>query len=492
MRGIGKSRRKQRRYPQVSLEFLEDIGHTAIPIRSPVGQEKATPAHTSLKERDAFPATKRVRPPLPSPSSTGEPCPHPQYLQPQIEEHVPASEELPVIDRLWTGRIDPFVKFPVELNDRTRELIDLAFDDRYLNIGPFRDACLPVGMMDEAAFHQVLSNALLNISCRRSAGAKMETYDAMMHHTLAINSITGRIQDVEAATSDGFIGAVVSFMCYHVELKPWIRTGSSEPCSDDFLIIWTFWSSWVSLRVLPTSHFLIYVLTFDFVSRLLHMSLNLPPSLQNCTRDALTQKGDLLRFNNHLTHEVKRTNRRILSNGEFGTGYVFPLLHRILSLAGDAIIAPPDDLHILQGCRLACALYLAEIRRLFGINGVISTLQTQKLQHYLKSSIGNWDDLGLLRIWCLAMGGMESEGKLREWYAEEVQKDGVKMGWNTLGQLEAQMKGMLWFTEAHSPAFWELCKGLEYVSPSPTGSPVLGKWKPATYLQHFSRVHCKK
>lgn len=63
-------------------------------------------------------------------------------------------------------------------------------------------------MMDEAAFHQVLSNALLNISCRRTTGAQMETYDAMRHHALAILSINERIHDIETATSDGFIGAV--------------------------------------------------------------------------------------------------------------------------------------------------------------------------------------------------------------------------------------------------------------------------------------------
>lgn len=80
------------------------------------------------------------------------------------------------------------------------------------------------------------------------------------------------------------------------------------------------------------------------------------------------------------------------------------------------------------------------------------------------------------------MGGMESESELRGWYAEEVQKEGAKMGWSTWEQLEIQLKGMLWFTEVHSPSFWGLCKGLDYVSPSPSpeGSPPLGKWKPAT------------
>ena len=30
------------------------------------------------------------------------------------------------IDRLWTGRWDPFIRYPLELNHRTRELLNLG------------------------------------------------------------------------------------------------------------------------------------------------------------------------------------------------------------------------------------------------------------------------------------------------------------------------------------------------------------------------------
>jgi len=91
----------------------------------------------------------------------------------------------------------------------------IAFDDRYVNVGPFRDACLPVGMMDPAAFHQVLSNALLNISCRR-ADISPETNDCMKHHALAVKSVNERITDPKLSISDGFIGAIIGFACYYV------------------------------------------------------------------------------------------------------------------------------------------------------------------------------------------------------------------------------------------------------------------------------------
>lgn len=170
----------------------------------------------------------------------------------------------------------------------------------------------------------------------------------------------------------------------------------------------------------------------------------------------------------------------------FGTGYLFPLIHRVLSLAGDAIVAPPDDLNVLQACRLGSTLYLAEIRRLFGINGVITTLQTKKLKHYVQASTGNWDNLGLMKLWCLAMGGMEAEEEeLRNWYSEQIRKEGSLMGWNTVDDIQRQMEGMLWFPEVHSPALGRLYQGPDYVSSSTEEPKLFGKWKPAPHLQRF-------
>lgn len=79
------------------------------------------------------------------------------------------------------------------------------------------------------------------------------------------------------------------------------------------------------------------------------------------------------------------------------------------------------------------------------------------------------------------------DAELREWYASEIQREGSLMGWTTLGQLETQMKGMLWLPEVHSPKLFNLCRGWDYVSPSlmSKGSPEIGPWKPALHLARF-------
>jgi hypothetical protein len=70
--------------------------------------------------------------------------------------------------------------------------------------------------MDPAGFRQVLSNALLNISCRRTDGPSQETNNFIRYHALAVKSANERISDDNFAISDGFLGAVIGFACYYV------------------------------------------------------------------------------------------------------------------------------------------------------------------------------------------------------------------------------------------------------------------------------------
>ena len=72
--------------------------------------------------------------------------------------------------------------------------------------------------MDPAAFHQVLSNAAINIASLRSAGESdtLESLEIIKHHAQAVESINKRISNVSTATTDGFLGAVVGLACYHV------------------------------------------------------------------------------------------------------------------------------------------------------------------------------------------------------------------------------------------------------------------------------------
>jgi hypothetical protein len=112
--------------------------------------------------------------------------------------------------------MDPFIKYPIEMKHRTLELIDHMFDARYGNTPTFRERWLPVGMMDPAAFHQMLSSAYLNLASLRAGRCVLETLESMRHHAKAVELVAKRIADPKEAVTDGLLGAVGGFACYHV------------------------------------------------------------------------------------------------------------------------------------------------------------------------------------------------------------------------------------------------------------------------------------
>lgn len=96
--------------------------------------------------------------------------------------------------------------------------LSAAFDGRFINIGPFRDACLPVGMTDKAAFLRVLASTMISVSCgpAKSHNIHQEPYEAMMYHAQAVKLVNSSIRHTKYNTSDGFISAIIEFGFYHV------------------------------------------------------------------------------------------------------------------------------------------------------------------------------------------------------------------------------------------------------------------------------------
>jgi len=178
--------------------------------------------------------------------------------------------------------------------------------------------------------------------------------------------------------------------------------------------------------------------------------------------DMLNVMGDIRRFEADFKIKTIRTRRKIYSGGDFGTSYVLPLLHRLLSLPLLQLGDWSTESHIVEACRIACNLHLSEIRRLFGMGHIYSRVLTQKLRFCLESYPINWGDLELLKTWCLAMGGMESTSKVqRTWHIREMKKSGQSLDLDTWEEVEKELKEVLWFDEAHTPLFWEFVNGVD-------------------------------
>jgi hypothetical protein len=70
-------------------------------------------------------------------------------------------------------------------------------------------------MLDDAAFHQVLSNSALHLGSLKMDGSR-ETVESIKYHTEAVESVKMRITDPILGITDGIIVAIIAFACHDV------------------------------------------------------------------------------------------------------------------------------------------------------------------------------------------------------------------------------------------------------------------------------------
>ncbi|KAK0127605.1 hypothetical protein ONS96_007131 [Cadophora gregata f. sp. sojae] len=496
MKDIGKSRRKDRRNRQVSLELPESIEEASsgsgsmLPFRPSTGQPGTFQNFVfdddgldSLENAEVVSCTSfNLQDYALEFQPSGSQHVAPEYLQQSyqgcaydIRDSRVVAQSPSNIERPGSGQGELSGRCPVPLKGQIREMLDE---------GSWRDACLSVGTLGPAAFHQMLSNALLNIRFRQPTCTPSDGCESMERHIMAVKIIKEAMSDQVVATSDAFIGAIVGLTCYHchsgnhdawkihmngleqvVRLRGGIHTldsnkrvrtllgwsditGSSVEDLPPRFPLPPFIPDIDTLQPCPTiSTNQEHIVTLWLLRFTSHISLlNLMNQLQN--------------VNYHLQQEAQNPDRKIFDDGDFATAYLFPLIHQCLSLSGN-ILADEHDANILQSVRISCLLYTAEVRRRFGIDSVVARLPIHNLRFYLQNSTHDWGDLGMLRLWCLAIGGMESEGADRAWFAAEVAREGAELGYPMWHDLETKMEEMIWFTDAHRPKFWSLYHGFD-------------------------------
>lgn len=179
----------------------------------------------------------------------------------------------------------------------------------------------------------------------------------------------------------------------------------------------------------------------------------------------------------YLKGEALDTRGKVYRRGDLFASNMLTLQHRLLSL-----ILPSDDdtqrkVNIL---RLGCTLCIAEIRRLFGIMGVLSFNQVAKLRGLLEEQTHGWEPFPLLRAWVLAMGAIESRGDDRAWFFAELEKSKTELGIGSWECLEDKLRQILWYDEVHDLMFLELRNGVEPVSMSGhlLGGSLFGGYRP--------------
>lgn len=179
--------------------------------------------------------------------------------------------------------------------------------------------------------------------------------------------------------------------------------------------------------------------------------------------------NELRSFMSYLKNSEARDPRgKVYRRGELFASNMLTLQHRLQSLIS---LSDDDAEQKVNIMRLGCTLCMAEIRRLFGIMGVLSFNQTAKLRGLLEEQTHGWEPFALLKAWVLAMGALESQGGDRAWFFAELEKAKMELGVDSWESLEEKFRQILWYDVVHDQMFWELRNGVEPVS---AGGHLLG------------------
>lgn len=134
-------------------------------------------------------------------------------------------DEISPYQLLGGGGIDPFLPYPIPLDNSTRELLSYIFrNDGEGILRAHRDDWFAVGLSDPLPFHLVLSNAALGLDYLRSGNRDIENVTwkgqkgqkALKHFVIALRAMRDRLDESPFRQSDAAIGAVVGFMCHDV------------------------------------------------------------------------------------------------------------------------------------------------------------------------------------------------------------------------------------------------------------------------------------
>jgi hypothetical protein len=123
-----------------------------------------------------------------------------------------------------------------------------------------------------------------------------------------------------------------------------------------------------------------------------------------------------------------------------------PMIYRFLNF--NTMIATKDEASastytILESCRLAALLFLAPLRRHFGVFPVFTTFQVAKLRRLLTENEDlDWHGLETLQFWTITLAYLESSGDKIWW-------EGARDNYGSRFLLETQLPEFIWIDALH-------------------------------------------
>ncbi|EPE34170.1 hypothetical protein GLAREA_07183 [Glarea lozoyensis ATCC 20868] len=370
-----------------------------------------------------------------------------------------------------TMQRDPFFQYPIDVTAQDIKLIEYILDDNNMNRVAHRHETLANAISDPIAFHQMLSTFALWMvfKLKYTGGASYLNHDAIIHHNKAIKAVSQRLHDGIGITGEGMIAAVLGFAHHaHVRLdfSAWkshmdgvkqivkLRGGVQTLNQDMKNTLYWHDLGGAYTQVTP----LLFDWSTDTISNLILLR---PPARSSSSAFERVAKVWLNRFPSQqeflgllesLSLIATHLNEQFILTGcpadeTFPLRCIIkPMIYRFLNF--NTMIERKDEASvssyaILESSRLASLLFLAPLRRHFGVFPVFTTFQVAKLRRLLTENNDlDWHGLETLQFWILTLAYLESSGDKMWW-------EGARDNFGSRFSLENQLPEFIWINALH-------------------------------------------
>jgi len=139
----------------------------------------------------------------------------------------------------------------------------------------------------------------------------------------------------------------------------------------------------------------------------------------------------------------------------FAGNLIIGLVHRLLNSQSAVNMEDPGTI-FKEATRIALLLFLAPVRRRFGLHPLNIKVHVQKLKGLLQKDNADWTPLGDLRTWIVAMAVLEAvEDPELSWLVGEWTRSAINHDVTSATQAESVFKSIMWINTLHGVRFRE-------------------------------------
>lgn len=333
----------------------------------------------------------------------------------------------PEIDRLGSGKMDPFLRYPIELDDKSRALLANIFNPESTHASQLRGSWFPVGLESPAAFHNALANSQNFIFQKMFGYFPSQDHDqALTHHQKALRHARELLSDTAKQTSDEALGTIVSFTCHHALLGSFAGgefKQHQEAISKIVRLRGGFDNiTWEPLRI-----------TISWGDLMGSFAQDIPPTVplpRNWEIDSRSSSGasrphslmslmwklqlpmqlDWVTIFDDVVQMISLyhifNDEQFVLAGTSGS-WIEPTIYRLLAIR--PLNFGSNREHVLEEvCRLGTLLFLAPFWRVLGQSPVWTAAISRNLSLVLLQYKTEWDELRPLLAWALYFAAIET------------------------------------------------------------------------------------